>query len=100
MPSGSGRRGFFVRLASSRSLAYNPAALGTRRQGGTRNAMKPEQEHGEAPLFHRLLIGLVTRVARRPRTVLAAMFCLCALSLAASWTRLSYRSQRDDLISP
>jgi hopanoid biosynthesis associated RND transporter like protein HpnN len=51
-------------------------------------------------LVPRLLAGLVGLVCRAPRLVLA----LCSLSVAASLylacTRLQYRTQRDDLISP
>ena len=62
--------------------------------------MKPEQEHPEATGPHRLLTGFVTLVWRWPGPVLAAVACLCTLSLIASWSRLEYKSQRDDLINP
>src|SRR5262245_57006200 len=61
--------------------------------------MKPEQVHLEATVAHRLLTGFVSITGRWPWWVVAAVGCLCALSLAVSWTRLEYRSQRDELIS-
>lgn len=51
-------------------------------------------------LVHRLLAAFVGGVCRRPRTVLALALLLCAVSAALAATRLSYRTQRSDLISP
>jgi hopanoid biosynthesis associated RND transporter like protein HpnN len=54
----------------------------------------------EATIIHRLLVGLVTHVCRYPRLVLTAALALCALSAYAFCTRLEYRTQRNDLLSP
>jgi hopanoid biosynthesis associated RND transporter like protein HpnN len=63
--------------------------------------MNPEQAHRQgATVVHRLLVGLVTAVCRRPRLVLAAAVVLSVLSLIAFTTRLEYRTQRSDLINP
>src|SRR5258708_3794291 len=63
--------------------------------------MKPE--HPSAPdtsVVHRCLIGLVDQVCRYPRFVLAVALVLCAVSVSAASTRLEYRTQRSDLITP
>jgi hopanoid biosynthesis associated RND transporter like protein HpnN len=63
--------------------------------------MYSEQAHAEgATLVQRLLAGLVAAVCRRPVLVLAAALVAGALSLWAFCTRLEYRTQRSDLVSP
>jgi hypothetical protein len=62
--------------------------------------MDPEQVHAkEATIAHRLLAGMVAFVARWPRLVLAFALVLCVLSLYLFFTRVEYKSQRDDLIA-
>ena len=60
--------------------------------------MKSEQ--GSASLFSRLLVGLVSSACRHPRLVLAAALLGCLLSVYASLTFLTYRTQRSDLVNP
>jgi hopanoid biosynthesis associated RND transporter like protein HpnN len=63
--------------------------------------MKPEEAPGRAaPLVHRLLVATVELVCRFPRLILGTALTLCAISIYASSTRLEYRTQRSDLISP
>jgi hopanoid biosynthesis associated RND transporter like protein HpnN len=63
--------------------------------------MKSEQGHShEAALIPRLLVGLVSVVCRHPVSVLAGSLILAALSAYASYTRIEYRTQRSDLVSP
>src|SRR5262245_14034526 len=54
----------------------------------------------ETGLIPRLLVGLVGRVCRFPRSVLAICLAGAALSAWMFFTRLEYRTQRSDLISP
>jgi hopanoid biosynthesis associated RND transporter like protein HpnN len=53
-----------------------------------------------AGFARRFLVALVGAVCRRPRTVLAVSFALCALSAYAAFFHLHYLTQRDDLLSP
>jgi hopanoid biosynthesis associated RND transporter like protein HpnN len=63
--------------------------------------MNPEQvSAAQAAPVRRLLVGLVSAVCRRPQAVLAAAAVLCGLSAYAAATRLQYKTQRSDLISP
>src|SRR5262249_7642399 len=63
--------------------------------------MKPEHPSTpEASVVHRCLTGLVDQVCRCPRFVLGAALLLSAISIYAASTRLEYRTQRNDLISP
>jgi hopanoid biosynthesis associated RND transporter like protein HpnN len=62
--------------------------------------MNPEQVHADTKIVPRLLVGLVTVVCRHPWLVLTAALVTCALSTYASYTRLEYRTQRSDLVSP
>jgi hopanoid biosynthesis associated RND transporter like protein HpnN len=63
--------------------------------------MRSEQvSPDEASWVLRLLTGLLRGVCRCPRLVLTVGFLLGALSLYAAATRLEYRTQRSDLISP
>ncbi len=55
---------------------------------------------GKAGLVERLLVALVATVARRPWLVLAVAAVLTAVSVYAFCTRLTFRTQRNDLISP
>ncbi|HEV3260095.1 MAG TPA: MMPL family transporter [Gemmataceae bacterium] len=63
--------------------------------------MKAEQDpsHG-ASHVPRLLTTLVETVHRFPRLVLAVALLVCAASAYAACTRLEYRTQRSDLVSP
>jgi hopanoid biosynthesis associated RND transporter like protein HpnN len=54
----------------------------------------------EASFLQRFLLRLVGFACRRPRIVVATAVMLCALSIYLSCTRLTYRTQRSDLISP
>jgi hopanoid biosynthesis associated RND transporter like protein HpnN len=51
-------------------------------------------------LVPRLLVGLVTLVCRSPLLVLSVAALSVAVSVWAACTRLQYRTQRDELISP
>jgi hopanoid biosynthesis associated RND transporter like protein HpnN len=63
--------------------------------------MRMERERDEeTALLPRLLVRLVDGVCRHPRLVLTAALTVCALSIYLSWTRLEFRTQRSDLISP
>jgi hopanoid biosynthesis associated RND transporter like protein HpnN len=62
--------------------------------------MNPEQVHADTKIVPRLLVGLVTVVCRHPWLVLTAALITCVLSTYASYTRLEYRTQRSDLVSP
>ena len=63
--------------------------------------MVPEQNPPhERSAVHRLLIGLVSRVCRYPAAVLALSLVLAGVSVWAAATRLQYKTQRNDLISP
>jgi predicted RND superfamily exporter protein len=63
--------------------------------------MKSEPDHsGEGARWHRVMIGLVSAACRRPALVLTIAVAVCGLSLYASSTRLEYRTERSDLISP
>src|SRR5713226_8772712 len=63
--------------------------------------MKSEPVHSwEGARWHRVMIGLVSAACRYPVLVLAVAAVLCALSLYLSATRLEYRTDRSDLISP
>ncbi len=63
--------------------------------------MKAEQvQSGEPSRALRLLLGLVSGACRFPRLVLALAVLVCALSVYASSTRLEYRTERSDLVSP
>lgn len=60
-----------------------------------------EQAQGRRAAFvHRQLVWLVAGACRWPKTVLTAALLLCALSIYLSSTRLEYRTERSDLISP
>src|SRR5438132_7677819 len=62
--------------------------------------MRAEQIQPEkAPVMARLLAALVGAVARRPRVVLGVSLLVAGLSVYAFCTRLTYRTQRDDLVS-
>jgi uncharacterized protein len=61
----------------------------------------PEQVGAaRAPLLPRLLVSLVGVVCRLPWLVLAIAAILVGLSLFAAFTRLDYRTSRNDLINP
>src|ERR1700683_1788107 len=60
---------------------------------------EPSPSH-EASLILRLVVGLVSVVCRYPGWVLAGSLILAALSAYASYTRIEYRTQRSDLVSP
>jgi hypothetical protein len=63
--------------------------------------MTPEQAHGhKTSIAGRLLVRLVEAVCRLPWLILAVTLVLCGLSLYSAWTRLEYRTQRSDLVSP
>jgi hopanoid biosynthesis associated RND transporter like protein HpnN len=62
--------------------------------------MNTEQVDAKAPVVHRLLAALVAAVCRFPRSVLAAALLLGGLSVYLACTRLEYRTQRGDLMSP
>jgi hopanoid biosynthesis associated RND transporter like protein HpnN len=55
---------------------------------------------GEATPVRRFLVALVSAVCRRPAFVLVASALAVAFSAYAATTRLQYKTQRDDLISP
>src|SRR5207302_539339 len=64
-------------------------------------AMRTERDRGEdTTLLPRLLVRLVDGVCRHPWLALSAALAVCALSVYLSWTRLEFRTQRSDLISP
>jgi hopanoid biosynthesis associated RND transporter like protein HpnN len=54
----------------------------------------------EHSLVRRLLLGLVSLVCRHPGWVLFVSLALAGASLGAAATRLQYKTQRNDLISP
>jgi uncharacterized protein len=58
-----------------------------------------DQPHGPS-LTQRLLIFLVSMACRYPKHVLGTALVACALSIYASATRLEYRTERSDLVSP
>jgi hopanoid biosynthesis associated RND transporter like protein HpnN len=63
--------------------------------------MNPEPTPAPRPSFvPRLLVGLVDRVCRWPKLVLAVSLVLCAASVFAASRYLQYKTQRNDLISP
>jgi uncharacterized protein len=63
--------------------------------------MRTERDQGdETALLPRLLVRLVNGVCRYPWLALTAALVLCGLSVYVSWTRLEFRTQRSDLISP
>ncbi len=63
--------------------------------------MNPEPvPPGEANAIRRLLVALVSAVCRRPALVLTVSALVVAASAYAASTRLQYKTQRDDLISP
>ncbi len=63
--------------------------------------MKSEPDHaGNGARWHRFLVGLVGFACRHPALVLTCALVACGLSLYASTTRLEYRTDRSDLISP
>jgi len=63
--------------------------------------MKAEQDPSQGASFvHRLLAGVVGAAQRFPRLVLTVALAVCAASAYAAWTRLEYRTQRSDLVSP
>jgi hopanoid biosynthesis associated RND transporter like protein HpnN len=55
--------------------------------------------HERSPV-RRLLAGLVTQVCRYPLPVLVLSVLLAGLSIYAAATRLQYKTQRNDLMSP
>jgi hopanoid biosynthesis associated RND transporter like protein HpnN len=55
---------------------------------------------GEATAVRRLLVALVSAVCRRPAFVLTVSTLAVAVSAFAASTRLQYKTQRDELISP
>jgi hopanoid biosynthesis associated RND transporter like protein HpnN len=55
---------------------------------------------GGATPVRRLLVALVSAVCKHPSAVLAASALAVALSAYAAGTRLEYKTQRNDLISP
>src|SRR5581483_2909259 len=55
---------------------------------------------GKTPLVPRALAGLVLLVCRAPRLVLALTAVSLAVSVWLACTRLSYHTQRDEMISP
>jgi hopanoid biosynthesis associated RND transporter like protein HpnN len=63
--------------------------------------MKAEQAQSQpASAVGRSLSGLVESVYRCPRLVLTVSLIVCAVSVYAACTRLEYRTQRTDLVSP
>ncbi len=63
--------------------------------------MRTERERGEeAALLPRVLVRVVEGVCRYPGLALTVALLACALSVYVSWTRLEFRTQRSDLISP
>src|SRR5262245_37708636 len=62
--------------------------------------MKPPPDPADPALVPRLLTALVAAVGRAPRTVLAVAAVVALASAYAFATRLEYRTQRSDLMSP
>jgi hopanoid biosynthesis associated RND transporter like protein HpnN len=60
---------------------------------------EPEPAHGTS-LFCRLLVGIVLTACRAPKSVLAVALLMGGVSLYAACTRLEYRTERSDLVSP
>lgn len=54
----------------------------------------------EGARWHRLMVWLVGAACRHPVLVLIIAVVLCGISLYTSFTRLEYRTERSDLISP
>jgi hopanoid biosynthesis associated RND transporter like protein HpnN len=61
--------------------------------------LEPVPPGGATPV-RRLLVALVSAVCRWPALVLAVSITVVALSAYAAGTRLQYKTQRNDLISP
>ena len=63
--------------------------------------MNCEADEPHAPShIQRLLMFLVTTACRYPKPVLGTALVACILSIYASSTRLEYRTERSDLVSP
>jgi hopanoid biosynthesis associated RND transporter like protein HpnN len=62
--------------------------------------MRTEPGQDEHTIVSRLILGLVLLSSRFPRLTLAVTLGLCGLSLYASAAFLTFRTQRDDLVSP
>ncbi len=62
--------------------------------------MKSEPTVPDGTIVQRSLVGLVTHVCRHPWLTLALSLAVAVLSTYASSTRLEYRTQRTDLVSP
>jgi hopanoid biosynthesis associated RND transporter like protein HpnN len=62
--------------------------------------MRSEPEREEDTIVSRLIVGLVRLVCSFPRITLALALIFCGLSVYASATYLTFRTQRDDLVSP
>jgi hopanoid biosynthesis associated RND transporter like protein HpnN len=62
--------------------------------------MRSEPEREEDTIVSRLIVGLVRLVCRFPRSTLVLALLLCGLSVYASLHYLTFRTQRDDLVSP
>lgn len=77
------------------------AHAGTGREGGERPIMDAEQASGSHLAFvHRQLLRLIDAACRWPVAVLALALAVAAISIYASATRLEYRTERGDLVSP
>src|SRR5687767_495473 len=61
----------------------------------TEQALPPRE-----PFIHRFLAGLIALAGRFPRLVLALALLLSTLSVHAFCTRLTFHTQRNDLLSP
>src|SRR5712691_226348 len=60
----------------------------------------PRQRVARLPLVPRLLVGLVLCAARLPLLVLAVTAVTLFFCVWGAFTRLQYRTQRDEMISP
>jgi len=62
--------------------------------------MRTEAGQEEETIVSRLIVGLVSLACRFPWLTLVIALALCGLSLYASTVYLTFRTQRDDLVSP
>jgi hopanoid biosynthesis associated RND transporter like protein HpnN len=62
--------------------------------------MRTEPGREEETIVSRLIVAVVGLAGRFPRTTLAVTLALCGLSLYACANYLTFRTQRDDLVSP
>ncbi|HKB37502.1 MAG TPA: MMPL family transporter, partial [Gemmataceae bacterium] len=60
----------------------------------------PQQQGARLPLIPRLLVGIVLFAARAPVLVLAVTAVSLFFCVWGAFTRLQYRTQRDEMISP